>query len=330
VRLPRLGNQIKLTLSGPGWEPEQPVPQFSGEPIKLPSRIAVVRLRDPGKLGTLRKLGPFDAGNPRILASNPPPLIFDPPVPFPPGASEVKWMLGPVGELPHVTEPTVELLFDTQVPNQAGPADFFREGAYFNTDLRNIWVQPDTAIGHPIWGLALKGADGKSVDALVHVTASIRNAASGGPGDRRAVVFQRQPIERPGWVTVVIPTPTDVEKWTAKRQRLIAHLLVYATSLAGRKGASQPIATTEVFLPPDAAAAPPIDVKTQSSRVPLAQQVFDALWNDRDAEPLEDLTNHIGGEVQEWSADLLAGMIGGMVVIAIVRRIHYFRELKKM
>jgi hypothetical protein len=310
VQLPRLGDGMVLRLSGPGWDGnEVGVPQFNGETIPLGPRVLVFKPVG-ADLSALTQLKPF-AWDPKAVS--PPPVLFDPTTADIPSSAgrPVRLVRAPLAAPPPTDEPTVEVIVTDMPAKNRGPATLYREPAYYGTDLNLVWVDHTWATGMPPLG---EGIDlSAHRHKRVHVVSS-KEGQTCGP-----VVFQRDAVNWPNWVSVVVPQLSDWQEWPRQRQQMVAFLLTWAGSLAERNGRSRVAVTGEMLVPADSATMLVTESGPAAELPCLALQVIGALRGDLDGRLVEPSSNGIGGELVLIAGAVIVLLLGPTTVMAWVR-----------
>jgi hypothetical protein len=286
IRLPRVGEGMKLRLFGPGWDGNAVgVPQFNGKSLPLAPRVLVFKPVDPA-LSLIRQLKPFE---PLEKMAGPNSVVFDP-AEMPTAAGRpVALVVGPLKTPPPSDQSTVEVIVTDLPAKTMGSFTLYREPAYYTADTSMVWVEAMWASGMPSLGQGID-LSGDS-HARVYVV-STKEGMPGGP-----VVFQHDAANRPGHVTVVVPRLTDSGEWPRQRQQMVAFLLAWAGSLAERKGETQAAVTSEVLVPADSIAMLPQESGPPAERAALGRQILDALHGSLNERALEPASNQIGGEL---------------------------------
>ncbi len=300
IELPKRGDELSVKFTDPNgvWDASAEVPRFGGRPFELSPRSLDAAVSDAA-LTALTRLSGLE---PSTGNGDAPPLVI--------GASrpdaDVILHLGEMAAAPGPGESVVEII------QSSGPVDggyhLVRTAEYLETPIGGVWVDMARAAGFSDLGAHVA----LDADARPLVIAQ-RGHALGGP-----VVFQRDPVHRPGYVTVVVPPLTELDTLTTDKQRTIAHLIVWAASLAERAGDGRAPAFSERLVAPADLVALPMEAGREPSASPLWREIFQALFGALDDRRAFTPANRITRDVLSIGLAAIAFIIALGVPVAAV------------
>jgi len=301
LEIPRLGNQIKLRLVDPNgstvWNEESVrVPRFSGTPFALRLRVVDIQVDDSQVQRVMEslKLGGDAAekvwlDSVRINAS----AMCDP-VP-------VK-----LGDVPPDTFSgrMLNILFSREaVQPGVGEARFARTEHFFLSPL-TVWADPDT-MQH--WADLGKGT-------VVPPSGVPLVRAASDAGELGVIVYQADRA-RPGWVTLILPSPENIDKLDETQRRGLAFLVRYAASLAQRAGSYETPMIAEFLDVEDAIVALPVSAGPERPEASMLVQLWGAVSGKLDGRVAPEASNRVGAPIY-----VPAIALSGLLALTVIPR----------